>query len=73
MGEMQGILMGDVVCEGYPLKGKKSGADKQGKTAEKVTEIEFFEVGNHAENGHLSPDKVTKYSDKLFVLFQTFT
>lgn len=25
MEEMQVILMGDVVCEGYPLKGKKNG------------------------------------------------
>ena len=44
-----------------------------GKVGGKVAEIDFFKVGNHAENGHLSPDKVTKYSDKLFVLFQTFT
>ena len=39
----------------------------------KVAEIEFFEVGNHAENGHLSPDKRTKFSDKVFVLKKTFT
>lgn len=40
---------------------------------EKVAEIDFLEVGNHDENGHLSTDKVTKISDKRFVLFQTFT
>ena len=39
----------------------------------KVAEIEFFEVGNHVENGHLSADKVTKISDKVFVLKKTFT
>jgi len=39
----------------------------------KVAEIEFFDVGNHAEIGHLLADKRTKFSDKWFVLFQTFT
>ena len=34
------------------------GADKQRKIGGKVAEIEFFEVGNHAGNGHLSADKV---------------
>ena len=67
MGEMQGILMGDVVCEECPQKRKRVGADKQGEKGEKVTEIEFFDIGNHAENGYLSTDKVTKFSDKVFV------
>ena len=40
---------------------------------EKVAKIEFFDVGNHAENGHLSTDKRTKCSDKVFVLKKTFT
>ena len=48
-------------------KRKRVGADKQGEMGEKVTEIEFFDVGNHAENGYLSTDKVTKFSDKVFV------
>lgn len=39
----------------------------------KVAKIDFFEVGNHAENGHLSTDKRTKFSDKVFVLKKTFT
>lgn len=39
----------------------------------KVAEIDFFEVGNHAENGHLSTDKVTKISDKVFILKKMFT
>ena len=30
----------------------------------KVAEIEFFEVGNHVENGHLSADKVTQTMHK---------
>ena len=40
---------------------------------EKVAKIEFFDVGNHAEIGHLSTDKVTKFSDKWFVLKKTST
>ena len=40
---------------------------------EKVAEIGFFEVGNHAKNGHLSKDKVTKFSDKVFILKKTIT
>ena len=55
------------------LNGKNAGADKQRKMGEKVAEIEFFEVGNHAGNGHLSADKVTKCSDKVFVLKKTLT
>ena len=39
----------------------------------KVAKIEFFDVGNHAEIGHLSTDKVTKFSDKWFVLKKTST
>lgn len=39
----------------------------------KVAKIEFFEVGNHEKNGHLSTDKRTKISDKVFVLKKTFT
>ena len=52
------------------LNGKNAGADKQRKMGEKVAEIEFFEVGNHAGNGHLSADKVTKCSDKVFVFIK---
>ena len=55
------------------LNGKNAGVDKQRKMGEKVAEIEFFEVGNHAGNGHLSADKVTKCSDKVFVLKKTLT
>ena len=55
------------------LNGKNAGADKQRKMGEKVTEIEFFEVGNHAKNGHLSIDKRTKFSDKRCVLKKTLT
>ena len=73
MGEMQGILMGDAVCEGCSLKGKTVRADKQGEMGEKVAEIEFFEVGIHAKNGHLSTDKRTKFSDKQCVLKKTLT
>ena len=40
---------------------------------EKVAEIGFFEVGNHAKNEHLSKDKRTKFSDKVFVLKKTST
>ena len=39
----------------------------------KVAEIEFFDVGNHAENGQLSTDNRTKSSDKRFVLKKTNT
>ena len=56
-----------------PLKEEKAGADKQGEMRGKVAEIDFFEVENHAENGHLSTDKVTKFSDKWFVLKKTST
>ena len=41
--------------------------------SEKVAKIDFLEVGNHAKNGHLSKDKVTKFSDKVFVLKKTST
>ena len=50
-----------------PEREKERGADKQGEMGEKVAEIEFFEVGNHAKNGHLSIDKRTKFSDKRCV------
>lgn len=50
-----------------PPKEKKSGGGQAGGNGGKVTEIEFFDVGNHAENGYLSTDKVTKFSDKVFV------
>ena len=39
----------------------------------KVAKIDFFRVGIHAKNGHLSTDKVTKFSDKWFVLKKTST
>ena len=68
-----GDFGGDVMCEGCPLKGKTAGADKQGEMGEKVAKIDFLEVGNHAEIGHLSADKRTKCSDKVFVLKKTFT
>ena len=60
-------------CAKRPCEWEKRRADKQRKMGEKVAEIEFFEVGNHAGNGHLSADKVTKCSDKVFVLKKTFT
>ena len=60
-------------CAKMPSEWEKRRADKQRKMGEKVAEIEFFEVGNHAGNGHLSADKVTKCSDKVFVLKKTFT
>lgn len=41
MGEMQGILMGDVVCEGCPLKGKTAGADKQEEMGKKLQKLSF--------------------------------
>ena len=47
--------------------------DKQRETGGKVAEIDFFRVGNHAKKCHLSKDKVTKSSDKVFVLKKTFT
>ena len=45
-------------CAKMPSEWENAGADKQRKMGEKVAEIEFFEVGNHAGNGHLSADKV---------------
>ena len=47
--------------------------ERLGEVGGKVAEIEFFQVGNHAENGHLSADKVTKFSDKVFILKKTIT
>ena len=60
-------------CAKMPSEWEKRRADKQRKMGEKVAEIEFFEVGNHAGNGHLSADKVAKCSDKVFVLKRTLT
>ena len=60
-------------CAKMPSEWENAGADKQRKMGEKVAEIEFFEVGNHAGNGHLSADKVTKCSDKVFALKKTLT
>jgi hypothetical protein len=42
MGEMQGILMGDVVCEECPQKRKRVGADKQGEMGEKLQKLSFL-------------------------------
>ena len=56
-----------------PSERENDGVLQGGQMGGKVAEIEFFDVGNHAENGHLSADKRTKFSDKWFVLFQTFT
>ena len=64
MGEMQGD--GGCRVRRCHLNGKNAGADKQRKIGGKVAEIEFFKVGNHAGNGHLSADKV-------FVLKKTLT
>ena len=64
------------VCEGCRFGGESSGfrqGGQAGKWAEKVAEIEFFQDGNHAENGHLSTDKVTKCSGKVFALKKTAT
>ena len=59
-----------------PERGKMMGSVRGGRVVEvqgKVAKIEFFAVGNHAGNGHLSADKVTKCSDKVFVLKKTTT
>ena len=53
--------------EGCPLKGKKSGGGQAGGNGGKSCRNWFFEVGNHAKNGHLSIDKRTKFSDKRCV------
>ena len=50
-----------------------AGEDDWGEMSGKVAKIEVFAVGNHAGNGHLSADKVTKFSDKVFVLKKTTT
>ena len=63
-------LSGDIVCEECSNHG---GGQAEGKRVEKVAEIEFFEVRNRVENGHLSPDKVTKILDKVFALKKTLT
>ena len=45
MGEMQGILMGDVVCEGCPLKGKNDGGScSEGKWAKKLQKLVFLKL-----------------------------
>ena len=41
MGEMQGILMGDVMM---PSERENCGADKQGKMGGKIAEIEFLKL-----------------------------
>ena len=56
-----------------PSEWEKRRGGQAEENGEKVAEIEFFEVGNHAENGHLSADKVTKCLDKVFVLKKTLT
>ena len=56
-----------------PLKEKKSGGGQARGNGGKVAKIEFFDVGNYAGNGHLSADKVTKCSYKVFVLKKTLT
>lgn len=68
-----GDFGGEFLLRRTPLKGENDGVVQGGQMGGKVAEIEFFEVGNHAKNGHLSKDKRTKFSDKWFVLFQTFT
>jgi hypothetical protein len=49
-----------------PSEWEKRRGGQAEENGEKVAEIEFFEVGNHAGNGHLSADKV-------FVLKKTLT
>lgn len=67
---MRGILVGTSTAKDTPEREKMTGAcagRRLGKVGGKVAEIEFFDVGNHAENGHLSADKRTKFSDKRCV------
>ena len=59
-----------------PEREKMTGAcarEQLGEVGGKVAKIEFFELGNHVKNGHLSADKVTKCLDKVFVLKKTLT
>ena len=57
-----------------PSEREKCAGGQAGKQmGGKVAEIDFFEVGNHAKNEHLSKDKRTKFSDKVFVLKKTST
>ena len=58
MGEMSGGCVGTGSAKDALKEGKSWGSCRREEWAEKVAEIEFFEVGNHAENGHLSADKV---------------
>lgn len=73
LGNAQGILMGNSCCVGRPPERENDGVVRGGQMGGKVAEIEFFEVGNHAKNGHLSKDKVTKISDKVFIKKKTIT
>ena len=60
-------------CAKMPSEWEKRRGGQAEENGGKVAEIEFSEVGNHAGNGHLSADKVTKCSDKVFVLKKTLT
>lgn len=73
LGDAQGILVGNSCCVGCPPERENDGVVQGGQMGGKVAKIEFFKVGNRVENGHLSADKVTKISDKVFVLKKTFT
>lgn len=61
--------MGTFTAKDAPKREKSSDFCVGGQAGEiggKVAEIEFFQVGNHAEDGHLSADKV-------FILKKTIT
>lgn len=71
--ENAGDLIGNSHCVECPPERENDGVVQGGQMGGKVAEIEFFKVGNHAKNGHLSKDKVTKISDKVFILKKTRT
>ena len=64
--ETSGDLLGDSSAKdasGREKTRRFRGGGRARKMREKVAEIEFFEVGNHAGNGHLPAVEVTKFSD----------
>ena len=72
-GENAGDFGGEFLLRRMPLKGKMTGFVWGEQMGRKVAKIEFFKVENRVKNGHLSADKWTKCSDKVFVLKKTFT
>ena len=76
IGRIGGDLGGNSSVKDVSEKENDEGfvrADEWGEMSGKVAEIESFAVGNHAGNGHLSADKVTKCSDIMFVLKKATT